>query len=66
MRAIDIYESALRKHLFDPALQTGIARVHDMLNDARRAFTLFRSVLNFDNNSVEAIASIASYHFYTD
>ena len=43
-----------------------MARINDMLNDARKAFTLYKQVLTFDNNSVEAIASIASYHFYTD
>ncbi len=37
-----------------------------MLNDSRKAFLLYKQVLTFDNNSVESIASIASYHFYTD
>ena len=44
----------------------GIARIHDMLNDPKKAFLMYKSVLTFDNNNVEAIASIASYHFYTD
>jgi len=37
-----------------------------MLNDPKKSFTLYKQVLTFDNNNVEAIASIASYHFYTD
>jgi hypothetical protein len=44
----------------------GIARINDMLNDPKKSFTLYKQVLTFDNNNVEAIASIASYHFYTD
>lgn len=52
--------------MYDPQLQIGMARINDMLNDAKKAFTLYKQVLTFDNNSVEAIASIASYHFYTD
>ena len=44
----------------------GIARIHDMLNDPKKAFTMYKQVLLYDNNNVEAIASIASYHFYTD
>ena len=44
----------------------GIARIHDMLNDPKKAFIMYKQVLLYDNNNVEAIASIASYHFYTD
>ena len=44
----------------------GIARIYDMLNDPRKAFQMYKQVLTFDNNSIESIASIASYHFYTD
>lgn len=47
-------------------MQMGIARVHEMLNDSRKAFLLYKQVLTFENNSCESIASIASYHFYTD
>ena len=44
----------------------GMARIHDLLNEPKKAFVLYKQVLTFDNNNVEAIASIASYHFYTD
>jgi tetratricopeptide repeat protein 8 len=66
LRAIDIYSNALKQHCYDPSLQIGIARIYEQLNDARKAFLLYKQVLSFDNNSVESIASIASYHFYTD
>ena len=32
----------------------------------RKSFLMYKQVLSYENNSVEAIASIASYHFYTD
>ena len=44
----------------------GIARIHDLLNDPGQAYVMYKKVLLFDNNNIEAIASIASYHFYTD
>lgn len=44
----------------------GVARIYDMLNDPRKSFLMYKQVLSYENNSVEAIASIASYHFYTD
>ena len=66
LRAIDIYSNALLKHCYDPSLQVGIARIYEMLNDAWKSFVLYKTVLTFDNNSIESIASIASYHFYTD
>lgn len=47
-------------------MMTGMARINDMLNDSKKAFVIYKQVLGFDNNSIEAIASIASYHFYTD
>ena len=58
--------SGLEKHPYDPSLQISIARINEMLNEQKKSFLLFKQVLVFDNNSVEAIASIASYHFYTD
>jgi hypothetical protein len=47
-------------------MSVGIARIHDLLNDPGQAYTMYKKVLLFDNNNIEAIASIASYHFYTD
>ena len=66
IRAVELLQNGMKIHMYDPQLQMGVARVHDMLNDSRKAFLLYKSVLTFENNSVEAIASIASYHFYTD
>ena len=37
-----------------------------MLNASEKSCLLYKQVLKFDNNSIEAIASIAAYNFYTD
>lgn len=36
------------------------------LNDMTNAVQLYKEVLHFDNTHVEAIACIATQHFYTD
>ena len=66
MRAIELYERALDTYNNESSLKVGIARIHDLLNDPFKAYTLYKQILIYDNNNVEAIASIASYHFYTD
>lgn len=66
MKAIDTYTQALVKHSFDTHLITGIARVHDLLNDPAKAIVYFKKVIVFDNSNIESVASLASYHFYTD
>lgn len=66
MKAIDTYSNGLKKNLFDTHLITGIARVHDLLNDPAKAIGFYKKIITFDNSNIEAIASLASYHFYTD
>jgi tetratricopeptide repeat protein 8 len=66
VRAIQLYDEGLRKHSFESSLEVGIARIHEQLNDSRKSFLLYKNILILQNNNVEAIASIASYHFYTD
>lgn len=36
------------------------------LNDMTNAVKLYKDVLHYDNTHVEAIACIATHHFYTD
>ena len=36
------------------------------MNDPAKSYHIYKKILQFDNNNVEAIASLASYHFYTD
>lgn len=66
MKAIETYNNGLKANLFETHLITGIARVHDMLNDPAKAIIFYKKVIQYDNSNIEAIASLASYHFYTD
>jgi len=65
-KAIEIYNSGLKTHPHETHLITGIARIHDMLNDSAQAVNFYKKVLTFDSASIESIAQLASYHFYTD
>uniref|UniRef100_A0A4W3GTW3 Tetratricopeptide repeat domain 8 n=3 Tax=Callorhinchus milii TaxID=7868 RepID=A0A4W3GTW3_CALMI len=47
-------------------LLTGIARIHDEMNDIVSATEYYKDVLKQDNTNVEAIACIGSNHFYSD
>jgi tetratricopeptide repeat protein 8 len=40
--------------------------VYDALNDATKAIAQYKDVLRFDSSNVEAVACLASHHFYTD
>jgi tetratricopeptide repeat protein 8 len=66
LRAIDLYNKALNIYNNESSFKIGIARIHDLLNDPGQAFKIYKQILLFDNNNVEGIAQIASYHFYTD
>uniref|UniRef100_A0A8C2ZTH2 Tetratricopeptide repeat domain 8 n=1 Tax=Cyclopterus lumpus TaxID=8103 RepID=A0A8C2ZTH2_CYCLU len=47
-------------------LLTGIARIHEEMNNISSATEYYKDVLKQDNTHVEAIACIGSNHFYTD
>jgi len=56
----------MKKYPYETHLITGIARIHDLLNDPGKAVSFYKKILIFDNSSIESIAQLASYHFYTD
>ena len=66
MKAIEVYNTGLKKFPYETHLITGIARVHDLLNDPGKSVAFYKQILVYDNSSIESIASLASYHFYTD
>lgn len=66
LRAIEQFNTGLKTHPFEVHFFTGIARVHEGLNDLANANTQSKKVLFFDNSNMEAIANLASYHFYSD
>ena len=64
--AVEIFTSALSKYPQEISFLLGVSRVYDMLNDSLKAVEFYRKVLVFESCNLEAVASIASYHFYTD
>lgn len=56
LKAIQIFTDAQKHFKFEPSMLAGIARIYDMLNDPKKSFLLYKQVLNYENNSVEAIA----------
>jgi tetratricopeptide repeat protein 8 len=65
--ALAVYKEALEgDHPDDHSLLIGIARVHDMLGDTVASTEQYKKVLATDPSNVEAIASLAANHFYTD
>lgn len=65
-RALESYQQASEKFPGEVSLLLGSARIYDALGDSTRAMQQFKKVLAFDASNVEAIACIASNHFYTD
>ena len=44
----------------------GAARLHETMGETEKALALYRRVLLVDGSNVEAVACLASNHFYTD
>eukprot|EP00798_Chlamydomonas_sp_ICE-L_P015671 gene15671-21775_t len=64
--ALEQYTTALQAHSGDCHLLLGVARVYDALNDMDKAISFYKQVLFYDSTNIEAIACLASHHFYTD
>lgn len=64
--ALDNYMTAAEKFPGDTSLIVGIARVYDALNDIPRSIQYYKKVLHYDASNAEAIACLASHHFYND
>lgn len=66
MTALEWYKKGLEKFSNDTALLTGIARIHEGLNDLETSVACYKKVLQSDSTNVEAIACIGTHHFYSD
>ena len=66
LKTIEVYQDGLKSHPFEVHLYTGISRSYEFINDPLNSNKLCKVVLNFDNTNVESIATLASYHFYTN
>jgi tetratricopeptide repeat protein 8 len=64
--AQDYLMRAAENHAGDCRIILGIARIYDMLNDSQHAIQSYKKVLDLDASNVEALACLASNHFYTD
>ena len=64
--AIDLLVRALTKFPHEISLILNISRIYDMLNDAVKGVEYYKRILAIESCNLEAVASIASYHFYID
>jgi len=64
--ALDQYGRAGDKFVGDTHILLGLARTYDMLNALLRGVQFYKRVLQYDSVNTEAIACLASHHFYTD
>uniref|UniRef100_A0A8C9XZK7 Tetratricopeptide repeat domain 8 n=1 Tax=Sander lucioperca TaxID=283035 RepID=A0A8C9XZK7_SANLU len=64
--ALNLFKQGLDHFPGEVTLQTGIARIHEEMNNISSATEYYKDVLKQDNTHVEAIACIGSNHFYTD
>ena len=66
--ALNTYRAALERPVNASSiqLQLGIARIYEMLNDMASGVAHHRKVLQSDSSNIEAIACLASHHFYCD
>lgn len=66
LTAIEVFKQGLEKFQGETTLMTGIARIYEGMNDMDNAVKFYKNVLYYDSMYVEAIACIATNHFYTD
>eukprot|EP00451_Oxyrrhis_marina_P015597 CAMPEP_0204328882 /NCGR_PEP_ID=MMETSP0469-20131031/13746_1 /ASSEMBLY_ACC=CAM_ASM_000384 /TAXON_ID=2969 /ORGANISM="Oxyrrhis marina" /LENGTH=360 /DNA_ID=CAMNT_0051311389 /DNA_START=29 /DNA_END=1111 /DNA_ORIENTATION=- len=64
--ALDEYGRAGEKFVGDIHILLALARTYDQLNAMMRGVQFYKRVLSFDSVNAEAIACLASHHFYTD
>jgi len=64
--ALDQYGRAADKFVGETHILIGLARTYDMLNALLRGVSFYKRVLQYDSVNSEAIACLASHHFYTD
>ncbi|KAM9842142.1 tetratricopeptide repeat protein 8 isoform 5-T5 [Aulostomus maculatus] len=64
--ALNLFKQGLDHFPGEVTLLTGIARIHEEMNNIASATEYYKDVLKQDNTHVEAIACIGSNHFYTD
>ena len=64
--ALETYTNGLKVHPSDTSLMAGTARVYEGIGETTKSVLAYKQLLVLDSTNVEAIASIAAQHFYTD
>ena len=64
--ALKIYEKALQKYPEEISFLLSSGRVYDSLNKDLMALDCYKKVLLFESCNFEAVACIATHHFYLD
>jgi len=64
--ALDQFSEASEKFTGDVSILLGIARIYDQLNAQQRAAQFYKRALFYDSMNAEALACLASSHFYSD
>lgn len=64
--SLDSFSDASEKFVGDTSILVGIARIYDALNAREKATTFYRRVLFYDAMNAEALACLASNHFYAE
>ncbi|ETE67387.1 Tetratricopeptide repeat protein 8, partial [Ophiophagus hannah] len=66
LTALNVFKQGLERFPGEVSLLCGMARIHEEMNNISMAAECYKDVLKQDNTHVEAIACIASNHFYSD
>uniref|UniRef100_A0A2D4IRA7 Uncharacterized protein n=2 Tax=Micrurus TaxID=8634 RepID=A0A2D4IRA7_MICLE len=66
LTALNVFKQGLERFPGEVSLLCGMARIHEEMNNISTAAECYKDVLKQDNTHVEAIACIASNHFYSD
>ncbi|EEC18910.1 tetratricopeptide repeat protein 8, tpr8, putative [Ixodes scapularis] len=66
LAALETYRRALDKFPDEAAVIAPMARVYEGLHDLQRSAKLYKDLLVQDAVHVEAIACVATHHFYAD
>ncbi|TRY55535.1 hypothetical protein DNTS_003660 [Danionella cerebrum] len=64
--ALNVFKQGLDHFPGEVTLLTGIARIHEEMNNMPSATEYYKEVLKQDNTHVEAMACIGNFHFYSD
>jgi tetratricopeptide repeat protein 8 len=64
--AVLAYEQGAAAYPGETSFLLGQARICDALNEMQEGVELYKETLRWDASNVEAVACLASHHFYTD